>query len=422
MKTLAADANKHEQMSAAGRHCHVHPIVYMFLYVPFAVSSGYVGVALAYLYSKAGIPVAQVAALVAVGLLPQTWKFVWAPLVDATLSSKRWYLFATVFNAVGILATGIVPVKAASLPLLTVVVLVSSFAATFVGIATDSLMAYGTPMELKGRAGGWSQAGNLGGAGIGGGAGLWLAQHLPAQWMACGILAFTCLLCCLGLCFLPEPVSTIREAKLHQTLVSLVRDVWTVVKSRGGSLALFLCILPIGSGAASNLWSAVSGDWHASAGTVALVTGVLGGVLSGAGCLVGGWICDYMDRKAGYVLYGVLQAACAVGMGLAPRTQPMYVLWTCLYAVITGLTYAGFAAYTLEAIGTGAAATKCNIFASLANTPIYWMTLVDGWAYARRGPAGMLNTEATLCILGMFLYVAVAIVVTRTKPATVNMN
>ena len=409
-------------MSAAGPHRHVHPILFMFLYVPFAAGGGYVGVALAYLYSKAGIPVTQVAALVAVYLLPQTWKFIWAPLVDATLSPKGWYLLATVFNAGGISAMGIAPVKAASLPVLTVVILVSSFAATFIGMATDSLMAYGTPTELKGRAGGWSQAGNLGGSGIGGGAGLWLAQHLPAQWMACGILACTCLLCSLGLCFLPEPVSTIREAKLTQTFASLVRDVWAVVKSRRGRLALFLCILPIGSGAASNLWAAVAGDWSTTAGTVALVTGVLGGGLSAAGCLAGGWICDYMDRKAGYVLYGVLQAACAAGMALAPRTQPMYVFWTCLYAVITGLTYAGFTAYTLEAIGTGAAATKYNLFASLSNTPIYWMTLVDGWAYARRGPAGMLDTEATICILGMLLYVAVAVVVTRPKTATVTVG
>ena len=210
-------------------------------------------------------------------------------------------------------------------------------------------MAYGTPMELKGRAGGWFQAGNLGGAGIGGGVGLWLAQRLPAQWMACAILASACLLCCLGLCFLCEPASTIRETTQRRTFANLFRDLWNVVKSRRGFLALFLCFLPIGSGAASNLWSAVAGDWHATADTVALVTGVLGGVLSGGGCLIGGWICDRMDRKSGYVLYGVLQAACAVGMAFAPRTQAMYIFWTCLYAVITGLTYAGFTAFVLEA-------------------------------------------------------------------------
>jgi MFS family permease len=407
-------------MRSAEPHRHVHPAVFMFLILPFGVMGGYVTVALAYLFSKAGIPVAQVAALVAVGIVPHTWKFAWAPLVDATLSRKRWYVIANVVSAAGILATGIVPVKAASLPLLTIVILVSNFAVTFLGMATDSLMAYDTPAELKGRAGGWFQAGNLGGAGIGGGVGLWLAERLPAQWMACAILAGACLLCCLGLFFLPEPESTIRETTLRRTFVNLFGDVWSVAKSRRGFLALFLCFLPIGSGAASNLWAAVAGDWCATADTVALVTGVLGGVLSGAGCLIGGWICDRMNRKAGYVLYGVLQAACAVGMAFAPRTQPMYIFWTCLYAVITGLTYAGFTAFVLEAIGTGAAATKYNVFASLSNAPIYYMTLIDGWAYARRGAAGMLNTEAAICILGMLLFVAMLTAVNKLKPATAN--
>ena len=41
-----------------------------------------------------------------------------------------------------------------------------------------------------------------------------------------------------------------------------------------GFVALFLCFLPIGSGAASNLWSAVAADWKASADAVAMVTGV----------------------------------------------------------------------------------------------------------------------------------------------------
>jgi predicted MFS family arabinose efflux permease len=407
-------------MPAAKPGRHVHPAVFMFLVLPFGAMGGYVTVALAYLFSKAGVPVAQVAALVAVGLVPHTWKFAWAPLVDATLSRKKWYVIANVVSAAGILATGIVPVKAASLPMLTIVILVSNFAVTFLGMATDSLMAYATPAELKGRAGGWFQAGNLGGTGIGGGVGLWLAQHLPAQWMACAILAGACLLCCLALWFLPESESTIRETTLRKTCINLFGDVWSVAKSRRGFLALFLCFLPIGSGAASNLWAAVAGDWGATADTVALVTGVLGGVLSGAGCLLGGWICDRMDCKAGYVLYGVLQAACAAGMAFAPRSQPMYILWTCLYAVITGLTYAGFTAFVLEAIGTGAAATKYNVFASLSNAPIYYMTLIDGWAYGRRGAAGMLNTEAAICILGMLLFIVMVAVVNKLKPATAN--
>jgi MFS transporter, PAT family, beta-lactamase induction signal transducer AmpG len=398
------------------RQPHTHPVVFMFLILPFGVIGGYVSVSLAYLLAKAGVPVDQVAALVAVSVIPHTWKFAWAPLVDSVLTRKTWYLLASVLSAAGLWIIALLPIQAASLPLLTVVVLVSNFAVTFLGMATDSLMAYGTPLELKGRAGGWFQAGNLGGAGLGGGAGLWLAQRLPSPGMAGGILAFACLACCLALFFVPEPKSTIRESHVFKTLANVFKDLWGLTRSRLGVVALFLCFLPIGSGAASNLWSAVSGDWRASADTVALVTGVLGGILSAAGCLLGGWVCDRMDRKTAYVLYGGLQAACALGMAVAPRTEATYVVFTSLYALITGLTYAGFTAFVLEAMGTGAAATKYNVFASLSNTPIYYMTLIDGRAHTRWGAAGMLETEATICLLGMVLFFGVVAGINKAKP------
>jgi MFS transporter, PAT family, beta-lactamase induction signal transducer AmpG len=284
---------------------------------------------------------------------------------------------------------------------------------TFLGMSVESLMAYGTPENEKGRAGGWFQAGNLGGGGLGGGAGLLMARHLPAPWMAGAILGAVCLLCAAGLLFVPEPPAAHREGSLGRGLVNVGRDLWSVARARAGILALILCILPIGSGAASGLWSAVADDWRASANTVAVVTGVLGGLLSAVGCLLGGWICDRMDRKRAYVLYGVLQALCAVAMATAPRTERMYIVFTSLYALITGLTYAGFTAFVLEAMGLGAAATKYNVFASLSNTPIYYMTRIDGWAHTRWGPAAMLHTEAAFGIAGLVAFLGIAALMTR---------
>ena len=71
-------------------------------------------------------------------------------------------------------------------------------------------------------------------------------------------------------------------------------------------------------------------------------------------------------------------------------------MFTMLYAFVTGLTYAGFSAFVLEAMGLGAAATKYNLFASLSNMPIAYMTSIDGWAHGKWGPAGMLYTEAVV--------------------------
>jgi MFS family permease len=326
-------------------------------------------------------------------------------VVDTTLGRKTWYLLGAVFSAIGIFFTGALPATAESMPALYVVVLLSNLASTFLAMAVESLMVFGTRTDQFGRAGGWFQAGNLGGQGLGGGAGLWMAQSLPETWMGAAVLALACALCSLALFALREPPALTRSGRYAGDLQYVLKDLWEVARSRTGILALLIVFLPIGTGAASNLWSAVADDWHAGANTVALVTGVLGGVVSMAGCLAGGYLCDRMDRKTAYVLYGALQAACAMAMALAPRTEDMYILFTMAYALITGLTYAGFSAVVLEAIGLGAAATKYNVFASLSNMPIMYMTVIEGWAQTRWNVAGMLFVEAALAAAAMLLFV-----------------
>ena len=335
--------------------------------------------------------------------------------VDTTLSRKTWYLFATAVSGLGIYATGAVPAEAGSLPLLTAVVLLSNLAVTFLAMSVESLMAYGTPEGAKGRSAGWFQAGNLGGFGLGGGAGLWIAQHFQPSWMAGAVLAAASLSCCAAIAFVAEPQRAPREETYYRTLANVIKDLWHVVRSRRGFLGLLICFLPIGTGAASNLWSALAGDWHASAGTVALVTGVLSGMVMAAGCFAGGYLCDRMDRKAAYALFGALMAGCAVAMALAPRSETMYTAFTLIYAFINGLAYAGFSAVALEAIGLGAAATKYNLFASLSNIPIGYMTAVDGWAAARWGPGGMLHAEAAIGLAALLVFTAVAVASARPR-------
>jgi MFS transporter, PAT family, beta-lactamase induction signal transducer AmpG len=386
-----------------------HPIVFLFLILPFGAMGGYLSVAIGYQLTQAGVSVEEVAALVAVSLVPQTWKFLWAPIADTTWTRKRWYVLASLVSALGILAMGLAASDPKALGLLYVAVLAANVAITFSAMAAESLLVYGTAPAERGRASGWFQAGNLGGNGVGGGAGLWMAQTLPDPWMAGAALAVACALCIAALRFVPEPPPFPRTGHYGRVLLDVLRDLWQVAKTRAGFLALLICFLPIGSGAASNLWAAVADDWHATAGTVALVTGVLNGIVSAIGCLAGGYGSDRLDRKTAYGLYGLLMAACAVAMALAPRTESMYIVFTLIYAFIQGLTYAGFTAVVLEAMGLGAAATKYNVFASLSNMPIAYMTLIDGWAHERWGASGLLNTEAAIGVIGIIAFVAIAL-------------
>jgi len=396
---------------------HAHPLVFLILYLPFGISGGYVTVTLSYLLTQAGVSVIAVAGLIALMLFPQTWKVLWAPVVDTTLTAKRWYVISTIGIGLFLLGTAFVPAQESWMWLLDVLVLLASITSTVSAMATESLMAHGTSDHQKGRAGGWSQAGNLGGAGLGGGAGLWMAQHV-VPWSAGATLGIFCLLCCAALLFLVEQPRANIAARYVDSVVGIGKDVWEVARSRAGYLTLILFFLPIGTGAASNLWAAVAGDWRATADTVALVNGLLGGFISMAGCIVAGYLCDIMDRKTGYAAFSILMAAVAVGMAIAPRTPEMFIVFTCTYAFVTGFCYAAFTAVTLETIGKGAAATKYNLLACLSNMPITYMTLIEGHAHERWGSGGMLLTEAALGVAAIVLFSAIALA-TRPRAAPV---
>jgi hypothetical protein len=201
-----------------------------------------------------------------------------------------------------------------------------------------------------------------------------------------------------------------------QNFANVARDVWSVVSRRAGLLVVFLMILPIGTGGAQNLWSAVAGDWHAGADTVALVNGALGGVVSMIGCIAGGFLSDLMDRKTAFCLFGLASAIVAVAMALAPRTESAFVVFTLVYAFGLGFCYASWGAVVLETIGKGAAATKYNLLASISNMPIAYMTIVDGWGQEKWGSGGMLYTEAVCGVAAVALFGIAALAVSRAVP------
>jgi len=396
-----------------------HPFVFTILIIPFGAGTGFVTVALAFLATKRGLSVQQGAELVALSVLPQVWKFFWSPVADTTLSRRRWYLIANGVVALGMLAMAAVPLGPDRLVLMQGLVLVTSFAATFVGFATEAFVAHLTPEPDRGRVSGWFQAGNLGGSGLGGGLGLWLLDTLPAGWEAGVILAVAMLACNGALAFLPDVPAESRGASLGGAIRNLGADLWSVLWSRNGFLCAALCIVPVGTGAASAVLTQaeVAAHWGAGAGTVELVQGFLGGLISMAGCIVGGYGCNRWGSRRAYLGYGLVMAAVALAMAGLPATPLVYVVGCMTYWFTTGLTYAAFTGFVLEAIGAGNAATKYNGFASLSNTPIWYMGLVLAAVVTHAGPVTMLVAEAAFAVVGVLVFIAAANV-HRLKPAT----
>ena len=382
-------------------------VCYAMLFVPMGVTNGYALVALAYLLSQAGVSVGLIAGFAGLSLLPSTWRAVWAPLVDTTLTVRGWYLISAAASGLLLAATGFIPVSRDNFGWIELLVFGFSLGATLTTISGSSLMAHGTSEEEKGRLGGWSQAGNLGGTGLGGGLGLWLAQHAPL-WIAGAALGLVCLATTMVLFVLKEPSAEHRTATFLGSLANVGRECWALLATLRGGLVFFLMLLPIGVGAATSLWSAVASDWHASADTVAMANGVLSGVVSIVGCLIGGWISDLIDRKTAYLLFGLVIAAAAVAMAVAPRTQVMFVSFVLLYALLLGFCYAAFGGVVFETIGKGAAATKYNILSGISNVPLIYAGIFDGWGHDRWGASGLLYTDAALGVVSVAVFVGVA--------------
>jgi MFS family permease len=406
-------------LPADARAAPAHPFLFLVLFIPFGAVQGFLTVALAYELKKKGIDTGDIAIVVGLSYVCLLLKWLWAPLVDTLLTRKIWYVGSTLLCGLGFWLAGRAAMgEHPSLVLVSAWLTLSNFTATLLAMAVESLMAATIADDRRGSAGGWSQAGNLGGQGVGGGLSLWLIEsHGFTEAQSGAALGLLCALCCLALRWVDDARPLLKvdghvESAGHLGVVANLKaigsDLWELLRSRTGILALMICLLPIGSGAAQNLWSPIADEWHASADVVAFVTGAMSGVISAIGCLAGGWLCDRMDRKAAYCLFGLLLAAAAVGMALCPHTSNQYTFWTSAYAFVVGLCYAAYCAVVLEAIGQTAAATKFSFLSAVSNSPIMLMTFVDGAANTRWGTNGMLWTDAWCGVAGIVVFAAVA--------------
>ncbi len=388
----------------------VHPFVWTVLITPFGVLSGFVSVVLGFLATRHGLSVTDGASLIAVGMPPHTWKFLWAPVADMTLSRRRWYLGSVLLVAAGILGLSAIPLGKDTLPMLQALVFLTNLASTTLGMAVEGLMTHHTPPEGRGRAGGWFQAGNLGGGGVGGGAGLWLATNLPSPWMGGALLAALLVACSAALLRVPDVLGDAGSKRVGEAVRDSVVDLKQLVTSRNGALAALICFLPIGTGAATGVMAQadVAAVWGATEVEVGTVNGVASGLIMAFGCLVGGEVCRRFAPRSVYAAMGALMALVALAMASAPLTPTSFVVGGLAYALVTGFSYAAFTGLVLETIEGGGAATKYNIFAALSNTPITYMGVYLASVFATHGAAAMLQVEAAAGLGGIALFLVVA--------------
>lgn len=371
-----------------------NPITILFLMLPFGISTGFISVTLPFLVVQHGFSVSAAAAITAVGISANVWRFAWAPLADLTLSLHKWYKIGIVMCAGSLLLFVFIPLDVAYSGLLMSLVFISQVAATFVVSPVCGFMAMAIEEDEKGRAGGYFQAGNLGGMGLGGGIGLWLAEHFSYE-ISCTVISLSMLLCAFTLYYMPQ-IESDKAQTLKQGFQSLTLGIKELFRSRLGIYTTVIVLFPVGVGAASFIWSSVGDDWHVPTDTVALVTGGLSGLASTLGCVVGGWIADKVGKWWAYFASGVLGALVPLLMGLSPFNSFSYITGVLWYAFMVGFAYAAFSTILLLAVGTHLVATKFALLNSIGSIPLVYMVAFDGWLHDKYSIKAMLLGEAFL--------------------------
>jgi MFS family permease len=269
------------------------------LCLPSGMSQGFVSVALGYELSQHGVGVDVIASIVGLELLPWTWSFLFGPLIDMSFTAVRWYV-ASIFG-LSLCAVGfaLVPLQGSDTSVLAVLSLAGGVAAVSSTSALNAIVAVTTSKAVRGACAGWRQTGYLGGLGLGGGAGLWLATHAGGLRVAAFALAAASLACIWPLLLVKVPASA-RGAGVVPAARESIAALWKLLRTRSGVLAAVAVTLPAGLGAAAYLLPSVAGDWYASADFVAAVTGALSGFASIPGCITGGYLCDRFPRRAVY--------------------------------------------------------------------------------------------------------------------------
>jgi MFS family permease len=379
--------------------------------------SGFVNVALTFLATKHGLSITEASFLPAAQLLSQWLKWIWAPIVDITLSPKRWYLIGTLASAAGVFTLAAMPMTQDTLPALLAVVASASLLRSFVGMSLEAMLASVTARHEQGRTSAWFQVGNLGGAGLGGGLGLTLLEVMPEPWMAGAILATLFLLCALMLLAVPPIAAHRNPGGPGAAVKGVFVDIARLARSKGGILVTLLCFLPFGTGAAQGVLTqgSVAAHWGATATHVAWVQGYTTAVVTAVGCLVGGWMSTRLPARQAYVLQVLALAGAAAGLALTPATVVAYVAWNLIYAFIYGMVFAGWTVVILEAMGARSAATKYSLFASLSNFPNWWLGLVLGSIADAHGPVTMLLAEAGIGVVAIAGFLGAARLVARTR-------
>jgi MFS family permease len=285
-----------------------------------------------------------------------------------------------------------------------------------VGSCNGGLLATSMPDRMRGAAGGWLNVGNLASAALGAEITIKLMQSYGPRGASLSLLLLMSLPSLMALT-IDEPRRPTRTQ--FGVLRPMLAELWRTARSRPGWTGILFCLSPVGTVALMSYFSALGKDYGVTAETVARVNGSLGAICTGLGSLAGGYICDRINRRVGYLAAAGLTAVCALVFAAAPLVPFAYVGGVLVYSVVAGLSYAAFSAVVLEIIGDAgaSASTQYTLFTAAGNLAIAYTGFIDTRFHEAHGPRGLYVADAALNLLGIAVLSLMLRYVLQRKPA-----
>ncbi|MCA9097595.1 MAG: MFS transporter [Planctomycetaceae bacterium] len=388
-------------------------LLFASLYLSEGGPIGFIWLALPTQLRKAELPVEQIGWLMAILVLPWTFKFAWAPLIDL-LQGERWKLRQWIYASQSVMGLTLIPLlfldPVKDFSLLSQLLLVHAFSAATQDVAIDALcISVTTPLE-RGSYNGWMQTGMLTGRALMGGGGLLMAPMIGnggVVGLLIGLTTFSMVL----LWWAPQELlkpwqdeetagagARIREAgeKLVEALGSL--RTWT-----GLGFALL-------GGAAFKSVEVMYGPFLVDRGyTTEEVGGFAAlpmiGLMIG-GSLLGGRLADRAGRKIGVggalVFIACCVACLAIGDRVMNEARGVHLLIPLAgmafgIGVFTAASYALFMDLTEPRI----AATQFSAYMGATNGCESWSSYTIGILTASYGYSTGMLAMAGLSLLGL---------------------
>jgi len=375
------------------------------LYLSEGAPIGYLWWALPTRLAQAGVPVGRITALTAMLVLPWSFKFLWAPMVDI-LRSGRWGFRSWIAVSQAVMGLSLLPLAGldlkGSLSLVTGLLLVHAFAAATQDVAVDALSIASVPHAERGSLNGWMQAGMLAGRSVFGGLALMAERWVGQAPVIAALVAVTW--CSLALLLVshpdPTPPSPGRAGRFLEALRAA---------ARGRVLWLGLGFAAVG-GAAFEAAAGVAGPYLTARN---LSTDTIGGLFAlpapacmVAGALAGGYVADRMGRRSATAITLIMTAACVVSLGALdslagpPSGRALIVVFSLLYVCI-GLFTASSYALLMDLTGPGLGATQFSAYMGATNGCEAWAIFTIGRVAPAAGYPTAFLIMAALSLLAL---------------------